>query len=241
MEKKLSEVEDMGFGFLKHIPKWFVNQKMMVALAKSYDRDTHSLSVGTRKIRIEVETVAYCFGLPNHVQSFKIAETDEENELFESLKIHSQCSLTESVKSCTIESDEDRIKFRRHFILLICKCFFFPSPRPTISEKHINAVIDVSDPMKIYWARYIYDDIIKEVEEFQNKGKKTIDGCMYALLIIYLMSNLHGDLETYSGEEPWVKDWTVKVIREKVKEEAESPSGLLNYILRTPTNNNNDS
>ncbi|MED6139861.1 hypothetical protein PIB30_117073 [Stylosanthes scabra] len=63
---KLREVEGMGFGVVKHILSWKVNQPLMVALAAAYDRDTKSLLVGTRKILITVELIARCLGFSNH-------------------------------------------------------------------------------------------------------------------------------------------------------------------------------
>ncbi|QHN93325.1 uncharacterized protein DS421_17g591710 [Arachis hypogaea] len=176
------EVQNMGLGWLQYVPEWAVNQDMMIALASSYSRDEKSLVVETRKIPILVESIARCFGLPNHGNSFKSPETAAEHRLVNSFTGKKQVDLKRDVITCLMQSDVDRINFRRQFIMLIAKCFFFPSPKATVSDIHIQAAIDVSNPRKMYWARYIYDFLIEEVLRFQEVGKKTVDGWMFALL-----------------------------------------------------------
>ncbi|QHN95069.1 uncharacterized protein DS421_18g606380 [Arachis hypogaea] len=196
------EVQNMEFGWLQYVPEWVVNQDMMVALASSYSRDEKSLIVGTRKILISVQSITWCFGLPNHGNSFKIPETPAEHRLINSFTGKTQVDLKRDVITCSMQSDADRINFRRQFIMLIAKCLFFPLPKATVSDIHIRAAIDVSNPRKIYWARYIYDFLIEGVLRFQDVGKKTVDGCIFALLIIYLHANKNRDLGRYNGREP---------------------------------------
>ncbi|XP_072083982.1 uncharacterized protein [Arachis hypogaea] len=200
--EKIMEVHNMGLGWLQYVPEWTVNQDMMVALASSYSQDEKSLVVGTRKILISVESIVRCFGLPNHGNSFKSPETAVEHRLVNSFIGKTQADLKIDVITCSMQSDVDRMNFRRQFIMLIAKCFFFPSPKATVLDIHIRAAIDVSNPKKMYWARYIYDFLIEGVLRFQDVGKKTVDGCMFALLIIYLHANKHGDLGRYNGREP---------------------------------------
>ncbi|XP_052118540.1 uncharacterized protein LOC127748319 [Arachis duranensis] len=72
--------------------------------------------------------------------------------------------------------------------------------------------------------------LIEGVLRFQDVGKKTVDGCMFALLIIYLHANKHGDLGRYNGREPWIRDWSLVDLKKMDKEESTSHSGLLNLI-----------
>ncbi|XP_052109367.1 uncharacterized protein LOC127741276 [Arachis duranensis] len=137
------EVQNMGLGWLQYVPEWAVNQDMMVALASSYSRDENSLIVGTRKIPISVELIARCFGLPNHGDSFKSPKIVAEHRLVNSFTGKTQADLKRDVITCSMQSDVDRINFRRQFIMLIAKCFFFPSPKATVSDIHIRTAIDV--------------------------------------------------------------------------------------------------
>ncbi|QHO46150.1 uncharacterized protein DS421_6g184870 [Arachis hypogaea] len=180
------EVENMRFSWLQYVPEWAVNQDMMVVLASSYSRDEKSLIIKIRKILISVQFIALCFGLPNHGKT--------------------QADLKRDVITCSMQSDDGRINFRRQFIMLIAKCLFFSSLKATVSDIHIWVAIDVSNPRKIYWVRYIYDFLIEGVLRFHDVRKKTVDECMFALLIIYLHANKNGDLGRYNGREPWIRD-----------------------------------
>ncbi|XLU64561.1 hypothetical protein S245_023770, partial [Arachis hypogaea] len=114
--------------------------------------------------------------------SFKSPKTAAEHRVVNSFTGKTQADLKRDVITCSMQSDVDRMNFRRQFIMLIAKCFFFPSPKATVSDIHIRAAIDVSNPRKMYWARYIYDFLIEGVLRFQDVGKKIVDGCMFALL-----------------------------------------------------------
>ncbi|QHO00105.1 uncharacterized protein DS421_13g403580 [Arachis hypogaea] len=156
--------------------------------------------------------------------SFKNPKTPAEHRLFNSFTQKIQADLKRDVITFSMQFDDDRINFRRQFIMLIAKCLFFPSPKATVSSIHIRATIDVSNPRKIYWARYIYDFLIDGVLRFQDVGKKTVDGCMFALLIIYFHANKNGDLERYNGREPWIRDWSLADLKTMDKEESTSYS-----------------
>ncbi|MED6163188.1 hypothetical protein PIB30_077513 [Stylosanthes scabra] len=203
---KVVEIERMGFGFLKHIAKWTVNQKMYVALAKAYHQESRSLHLGTRSIPLNVEIVAHCFDLLNHGGSIKKRKTTQEIALCESLIKKTQAMLTHDV---------------------MCNCL------------HTHAALNVTAPTKIYWARHIYDEIIAAVTRFQDKGKKTVDGCIYVLLIIYLTANLHGELEEYSGQQPWVKSWPISTLENTIMEDVMSPSGLLSHMYSSDAGSSN--
>ncbi|QHO21338.1 uncharacterized protein DS421_11g345800 [Arachis hypogaea] len=218
--EKNNRGQNMGFGWLQYVPEWAVNQDMMVALASSYSQDEKSLIVGTRKISISIQSIA----------RFKIPETPAEHQLVNSFTGKTQADLKMDVITYLMQSNADRINFQRQFIMLIAKCLFFSSPKATVSDIHIRAAIDVSNPRKIYWARYIYDFLIEGVLRFQDVGKKTVDGCMFALLIIYLHAKKNGDLGRYNGRELWIRDWSLADLKKMDEEESTSHSGLLNLI-----------
>ncbi|KAL4321940.1 hypothetical protein AHAS_Ahas14G0160700 [Arachis hypogaea] len=60
---KLDEIEEIGFGFLKLVPKWNVKQGIMVMLAKAYDTETSTLKVADGVIRIGAELFERLFGI----------------------------------------------------------------------------------------------------------------------------------------------------------------------------------
>ncbi|MED6140485.1 hypothetical protein PIB30_093701, partial [Stylosanthes scabra] len=163
-------------------------------------------------------------------ESIKKPKTPKETKLCDSLMNKTQAMLTQDVMVCPMNTTDEVINFRRLFILLVCKFFFFPSPRATVSQFHTHAALNVSAPNKIYWARHIYDKLISAATRFQDKGNKTVDGCLYALLIRYLTTNLYGDLEEYSGQQPWVRSWPLSTLENTIVEDTTSPSELLSHI-----------
>ncbi|QHO18915.1 uncharacterized protein DS421_11g324530 [Arachis hypogaea] len=100
------------------------------------------------------------------------------------------------------------------------EAFLFASSNKYITTSFIPGVIDVRNPMRFFWGRHIYDCVKEGLRKYKEDGIRTIDGCMFALLILYLHTNKHGDLREYSGGvEPWTKEWTIAELREVVKEE----------------------
>ncbi|QHN91373.1 uncharacterized protein DS421_17g574320 [Arachis hypogaea] len=69
-QAKLDEIEEIGFGFLKLVPKWQVRQGIMVMLAKAYDTETSTLKLENGNIRILPELFQRLFGIPPGVDDF---------------------------------------------------------------------------------------------------------------------------------------------------------------------------
>ncbi|QHO16238.1 uncharacterized protein DS421_10g301920 [Arachis hypogaea] len=174
---KYQKVDKMGFGCLKHIPKWSMNQDLIVALARSYNKDRMHLEVETRDI-------------PKH------------HHLIETFEGRTQKEVKTHVIRCSVTEEVEKEEFCCYFIMFVMKAFLFAS--------FIPCVIDVGNPMKFFWGRHIYDCVKEDLRKYKEDGIKTIDGCMFALLILYLHTNKHGDLRGYfGGVEPWIKEWTV--------------------------------
>ncbi|XLR62256.1 hypothetical protein S83_012928, partial [Arachis hypogaea] len=61
---KHQEVEKMGFGCLRHIPKWSMNQDLIVALTRSYNKDRIHLKVEAGDIPMNARVISQALGLP---------------------------------------------------------------------------------------------------------------------------------------------------------------------------------
>ncbi|MED6139860.1 hypothetical protein PIB30_087893 [Stylosanthes scabra] len=132
-------------------------------------------------------------------ESIKVADCPENDKLRNNLKNKTVAELKLDVKGCSLKTEANRVYFRRHFLLLVLKCFYLATTRAIVSEFHINAVVDVEDPSKIYWARlYI-----------------CIQTCM-------------GIWKNISGKSLFFADWSAAQLDEKATEEITRPSGLLN-------------
>ncbi|QHN87607.1 uncharacterized protein DS421_16g556580 [Arachis hypogaea] len=177
----------MGFGCLRHIPKWSMNQDLIVALARSYNKERMHLEVKTGDIPVNARVISHALGLPANGDSFPKLDTKKHCHLIETFEGRTQKEVKTHVIRCSVTIEVKKEEFRRYFIMFVMKAFLFAS---------------------------------KGLRKYKEDGIRTIDGCMFALLILYLHTNKHGDLREYSGGvEPWTKEWTVAELREVVKEE----------------------
>ncbi|KAL4316126.1 hypothetical protein AHAS_Ahas15G0253900 [Arachis hypogaea] len=103
-QAKFDEIEAIGFGFLKLVPKWHVKQGIMTMLAKAYDIETSTLKLDNGNICIGPEIFQRVFRIP---------------------------------------PGDDRMEFRKHFILLVLKMFLCLAMQHVISLWHIDTVLDV--------------------------------------------------------------------------------------------------
>ncbi|QHO34462.1 uncharacterized protein DS421_9g267150 [Arachis hypogaea] len=104
--------------------------------------------------------------------------------------------------------------------MFVMKAFLYASSNKYITTSFIPGVINVRNPMRFFWGRHIYDCVKEGLRKYKEDVIRTIDGYMFALLILYLHTNKYGDLRGYSGGiEPWTKKWIVAELREVLKEE----------------------
>ncbi|XLR43936.1 hypothetical protein S83_028596, partial [Arachis hypogaea] len=193
---KYQEVEKLGFGCLRHIPKWSMNQDLIVALARSYNKD---------RMHLEVETGGEC--------------TSDKSSIGTPCK-GTQKEVKTHVIRCSVTTEVEKEEFRRYFIMFVMKAFLYASSNKYITTSFIPGVINVRNPMRFFWGRHIYDCVKEGLRKYKEDVIRTIDGYMFALLILYLHTNKYGDLRGYSGGiEPWTKKWIVAELREVLKEE----------------------
>ncbi|XLR02140.1 hypothetical protein HN51_056972 [Arachis hypogaea] len=228
---KYQEVEKMGFGCLRHIPKWSMSQDLIVALARSYNKDRMHLEVETGDIPVNARVIGQALGLPTNGDSFPKLDPKKHRNLIDTFEGRTQKEVKTHVIRCSVTTEVEKEEFRRYFIMFVMKAFLFASSNKYITNSFIPGVIDVRNPMRFFWGRHIYDCVKEGLRKYKEDGIRTIDGCMFALLILYLHTNKHGDLRGYSGGgEPWTKEWTVAELREAVKEEQVRESGLIRKI-----------
>ncbi|MED6146469.1 hypothetical protein PIB30_034697 [Stylosanthes scabra] len=63
------------------------------------------------------------------------------------------------------------------------------------------------------WARHVYSFLLNEIQEMRKKNLKSVDGCVFALLIIYIF--VAGVLER-------------RQLQKRIKVEFEDSGGLVN-------------
>ncbi|RYQ97899.1 hypothetical protein Ahy_B08g093975 [Arachis hypogaea] len=87
---KYQEVEKMGFGCLRHIPKWSMNQDLIVALARSYNKDRMHLEVETGDIPVNARVIGQALGLPANGDSFPKLDPKKHRNLIDTFEGRTQ-------------------------------------------------------------------------------------------------------------------------------------------------------
>ncbi|QHO50468.1 uncharacterized protein DS421_1g22760 [Arachis hypogaea] len=209
---KLDEIEAIGFGFLRRVPQWHVKQSIMLQLAKAYDVDTDTLMVDAGNIHISAELIGSVFGIPSHGEP--IPELQKTNPSHLAIKAEFQkkttSQLREFVFACPMETEQQRMRFRRYFILVVLKMFLNPTSQQTISPWHLPPILDVSNPRRFHWPYHILKWLRDAISKFQDENRETCGGCMFVLLRLK-----HGPLHACRVPEPWIVEWTTNELDKK--------------------------
>ncbi|QHO00412.1 uncharacterized protein DS421_13g406350 [Arachis hypogaea] len=210
-QAKLDEIEEIGFSFLKLVPKWNVKQSIMVMLAKAYDTETSTLKVGDGVIRIGAKLFRL-FGIPPGVDDVPPFDAGNADHVSIKRRFHrlNTIQLRRFVNQCAMDTKDDRMEFRRHFILLMLKMFLCPTVQHVISPWHINTILDVSNPRRFHWQLHIFKSLEQAIRKYQSKNNKSCEGCMFDLLMLYFQKLKHGDLKNCQEPQPWLSAWITK-------------------------------
>ncbi|MED6111718.1 hypothetical protein PIB30_054947, partial [Stylosanthes scabra] len=79
--------------------------------------------------------------------------------------------------------------------------------------------------------------LLDGITESRRKNTKHIDGCVFALLIIYFQETHFGvDSELRNAQPPWLVYWKDDTLKERIQYEFKDPAGLARQVRnRTPT------
>ncbi|KAL4330231.1 hypothetical protein AHAS_Ahas13G0379400 [Arachis hypogaea] len=107
--EKLSEIDVIGFGFVKRIPKWAVKQSITLQLAKAYDVKTNTLIVDVGNIWVNSELIGKALGIRDgdrkKVSEESTSRKQSQKRAHKTRATHKE-SKDESVKSRHRKSSE---------------------------------------------------------------------------------------------------------------------------------------
>ncbi|RYQ83037.1 hypothetical protein Ahy_B10g101652 [Arachis hypogaea] len=185
---KLMEIDEIGFGFLRLVPNWFVKQAIMVHLAESYQVKQRTFILDIGNIRLNAELIGKVFGLPSRGDPFPALDDSNPSHVAIQKRFHRRTTteLRDLVYSCPIATESDRMEFRRCFLLVVMKIFNWP--------------LEI-----LKW----FD---KAVEKYKLKGNKTCEGCMFVILRLQ-----YGLLDNCLEHEPWLDSWSSERLEKKAQ------------------------
>ncbi|QHN81091.1 uncharacterized protein DS421_20g683900 [Arachis hypogaea] len=136
--------------------------------------------------------------------------------------------LTDEMMSIGVENEQDRLMFKRIFILYIQMAFLPPSTIIKVSPVHIAPIFEMEKITEGNWGAHVLNFIIKGITNFRLKKKKSIDGCLYALMIIYFHFTKNKEKK---GEEkaavPWVSNWNREQLVARIRAEINGHMGIV--------------
>ncbi|RYR26672.1 hypothetical protein Ahy_B02g060951 [Arachis hypogaea] len=199
-EEKKAIVRDLGFGGLMHIPPLRVHHQLLRELANNFKLEENRLETGYGSFKITPRKIGHALGInatgdlfPQKVDYKKLSEDDKV--IFRRFQGKTLKSLTDEMMDIGVGNEEDRLMFKRIFILYIQMAFLLP--------KTINK-------------------ISPGITDYKEKKKKAIDGCLFALMIIYFhLSKNKGKKRAERPPKSWIANWSKEQLVERMNAEIE--------------------
>ncbi|RYR39979.1 hypothetical protein Ahy_A09g045626 [Arachis hypogaea] len=147
-EKKKVIVQNLGFGGLIHIPPLRVHHKLLKELANSFKLGKNTLKTSYGSFRVEPSTIGAALGLntPGDLFPEKVSykELFEENkQIFKRFQGKTLRNLTDEMMSIAVGNEQDRLMFKRIFILYIQMTFLLPTTINKISPVHLAPIFKI--------------------------------------------------------------------------------------------------
>ncbi|RYR51592.1 hypothetical protein Ahy_A06g026580 [Arachis hypogaea] len=115
---------------------------------------------------------------------------------------------------------KDHLMFKRIFILYIQMAFLLPTTINKIPPMDLAPIFKMDTIKESNWGGHVLNFIIKGITDYNLKKKKSINGCLFALMIVYFHLSKNKDKK---GEErppqPWIANWTREQLVERMREE----------------------
>ncbi|XP_020970335.1 uncharacterized protein LOC110268481 [Arachis ipaensis] len=216
-EEKKAIVRDLGFGGLMHIPPLRVHHQLLRELASNFKLGENRLETGYGDL------------FPQKVDYKKLSEDDKV--IFRRFQGKTLKSLTDEMMDIGIGNEEDRLMFKRIFILYIQMAFLLPTTINKISPVHLAPIFEMDSITERNWGGHVLTFIVKGITDYKEKKKKAIDGCLFALMIIFfhLFKN-KGKKRAERPPKPWIANWSKEQLVERMNAETEEILGIVKMV-----------
>ncbi|MED6131655.1 hypothetical protein PIB30_011506 [Stylosanthes scabra] len=154
--------------------------------------------------------------------------SEEDLAVFKMFQGKHQVDLARLVLRTPVETEANRILFKRAFLIFIQKCFLLAISSSNVTPRALPTLFGIDTTKERNWALHVHDFILEEVKKAKQNNTKAIHGCCYVLMIIYFH-------ETHVGKNPrepkarlpWNTYWTGENIRKKLHREQNHATGLV--------------
>ncbi|KAL4316912.1 hypothetical protein AHAS_Ahas15G0332500 [Arachis hypogaea] len=153
----------------------------LVANLRNLHQHTIKLSIKNLQRKQSNNTQENLF--PQKVEYKKLSEDDKI--IFRRFQGKTLKSLTDEMMDIGVGNEEERLMFKRIFILYIQMAFLLPTTINKISPVHLVPIFEMDGISERNWGGHVLTFIVKGITDYKEKKKKAIDGCLFALMIIY--------------------------------------------------------
>ncbi|KAK8445447.1 hypothetical protein SEVIR_9G327000v4 [Setaria viridis] len=207
-------IEDAGFGGLLKIGCPTFPLGFCGWLLRRFDTDYCELVIkGRGRIPVTSDSVHRVLGIPNGGGDVKYG-LDEDAMAFMSDKLDASGKYWPTVSS--IENSLKQMKsadehFLRTFMVLVISSFLCPTTSLRISPRCFPPLVDIKSIRELNWCKFVVEQLRKSVRAFARKGKNSVPGCLFYLVILYLDSLDTRDMQIPHGT-PRISAWNKKLV-----------------------------
>ncbi|QHO41283.1 uncharacterized protein DS421_5g144430 [Arachis hypogaea] len=162
-EKKKTIVRDLGFGGLMHIPPLRVHHQVLRELANNFKLGENRLKTGYSSFKITPRKIGDALGInatgnslktigdlfPQKVDYKKLSEDDKV--IFRRFQGKTLKSLTDEMMDIGVGNEEERLMFKRIFILYIQMAFLLPTTINKILPVHLTPIFEMDSITERNW------------------------------------------------------------------------------------------
>ncbi|RYR64051.1 hypothetical protein Ahy_A03g010202 [Arachis hypogaea] len=224
-ETKKAIIRELEFGGLMHIMLMNMPHKLLKELANSFNLDKNKSDTRHGSLKIKPKKIGAVVGINASRNKFSekvsFKELSEENkEIFRRFEGKTLKNLTNQIMDIGVDNYQDRLRFKRIFILYIQMAFLLPTTINKVSPVHLAPIFRMDNIMECNWDNHVLNFIIKGITNYRLKKKKSIDACLYALMIVYFHLTKHKDKkEEVIPGLPWVSDWNRELLIVRIRAE----------------------
>ncbi|RYR61682.1 hypothetical protein Ahy_A04g018888 [Arachis hypogaea] len=165
-DPKKEIVRELGFGGLIHILPMNMPHKLLKELANSFKLVRNTLKASYGSFKVKPKKIGTAFGLNASGDLFleKVSYKDlsKENKLiFRRFQGKTLKNLTDEMTSISVESEQDRLMFKRIFIIYIQIAFLLLSTITKVSPVHIAPIFEMKKITEGNWGAHVLNFIIK--------------------------------------------------------------------------------
>ncbi|QHN80875.1 uncharacterized protein DS421_20g681960 [Arachis hypogaea] len=231
-EEKKAIVRDLGFGGLMHIPPLRVHHQILKELANSFKLGENRLETGYGLCKLKPKTIGAALGINASgdllPQKFNYKDLSEDNkQIFRRFQGKTLKNLTDEMMAIGVDNEQDRLMFKRIFILYIQMAFLLPTTINKISPVHLAPIFKMDTITEGKWRAHVLNFIIKGITDYNLKKKKAIDDCLEVHSTSE--SETEEDLEDSTRKQPTRKAKKTQSKKKKIIVDDSSPEQAQSY------------